>query len=62
MANTVMMVTVIYICNTGDTVDVVVPPLAESISDGTLANFLKSMLILIFFYSIYFNCFFKNYW
>ncbi|KAK7372008.1 hypothetical protein VNO80_05376 [Phaseolus coccineus] len=25
----------------GDTVDVVVPPLAESIADGTLANFLK---------------------
>ncbi|QCE01738.1 2-oxoglutarate dehydrogenase E2 component [Vigna unguiculata] len=27
--------------DSGDTVDVVVPPLAESISDGTLANFLK---------------------
>lgn len=32
-------------CDIGDTVDVVVPPLAESISDGTLATFLKSMLI-----------------
>ncbi|CAJ1971419.1 unnamed protein product [Sphenostylis stenocarpa] len=27
--------------DSGDTVDVMVPPLAESISDGTLANFLK---------------------
>jgi len=49
MAKTVMMITVICIYDKGDTVDVVVPPLAESISDGTLANFLKSMLILIFF-------------
>ena len=40
---------VIYICDKGDTVDVVVPPLAESISDGTLAQFLKSMLSCIFF-------------
>ena len=31
-------------CDKGDLVDVVVPPLAESIADGTLAKFLKSML------------------
>jgi len=41
-----MTITVFYICDKGDTVDVVVPPLAESINDGTLANFLKSMFIL----------------
>jgi hypothetical protein len=33
-----------FICDKGDNVDVVVPPLAESIEDGTLAKFLKSML------------------
>jgi len=50
------MVIVIYMCDKGDTVDVVVPPLAESIADGTLANFLKSTLILkCVFYSIYLN-------
>ena len=33
-----------YFCDEGDVVDVVVPPLAKSIADGTLAKFLKSML------------------
>lgn len=36
-------------CDKGDLVDVVVPPLAESIADGTLATFLKSMLIDILY-------------
>lgn len=37
----------------GDLVDVVVPPLAESIADGTLATFLKSMstnIVYLFFF------------
>lgn len=33
----------VYICDEGDLVDAVVPFMGESISDGTLAKFLKSM-------------------
>lgn len=34
-------------CDEGDLVDAVVPFMGESISDGTLATFLKSMFLLL---------------
>lgn len=62
IANILKISNVIFICDEGDTVDVVVPPLAESIEDGTLAKFLKSMLTN--FYPLCFQLLviFNDYW
>lgn len=41
-------VPLVYIYGAGDLVDAVVPFMGESISDGTLAKFLKSMINIYF--------------
>lgn len=40
----------------GDVVEAVVPHMGESITDGTLANFLKSMLFFAYILFVSFRC------
>lgn len=46
-----------YISGAGDSIDVVVPFMGESITDGTLAKFLKSMFFKYFSFLLL-ACFF----
>ncbi|KAI8017051.1 DNA replication licensing factor MCM2 [Camellia lanceoleosa] len=42
ISNTFEFIPLVYMCNAGDLVEAVVPFMGESISDGTLAKFLKN--------------------